>query len=204
MGYWRSFTYCNQKFRWWSWTQTAGLVEGGYNGTAAVTEAFEYDGSAWTAGGDINTARFAGGGNGIQTAALVTGGEAPGAGQQDIVESYDGGTQTHTASATTPAFAGYGGGFDVEQFEKNLQGIQHGYYNRLELPNAPGLEAATGTSYDMYHVLASKDGSSSSQIHGVDNLIEINIATTANDADSLIFENLLNAYFTGVFPAVIL
>ena len=56
----------------------------------------------------------------------------------------------------------------------------------------------------MYHIVATKDGSTNSQIKGVDNLIEINVATTAGDADSLIFENKLNGYFAGVFPNVIL
>ena len=37
-------------------TQTAGLAFGGYV-TANVAEAYEYDGSSWTAGGDMNTAR---------------------------------------------------------------------------------------------------------------------------------------------------
>jgi hypothetical protein len=36
-------------------TQTAGLAFGGDTGTVQATE--EYDGSAWTAGGNLNTAR---------------------------------------------------------------------------------------------------------------------------------------------------
>ena len=121
-----------------------------------------------------------------------------------IVESYDGGTQTHTASDTTSAFPGYGGGFNIKKMEDDLMGSNYGYYNRLELPNTPTTTAVTGTNYDMYHIVATKDGSTNSQIKGVDNLIEINIATTAGDADSLIFENILNGYFAGEFPAVTL
>lgn len=75
---------------------------------------------------------------------------------------------------------------------------------RGHLPKQPTLESVTGTNYDMYSIVATKDGSSSSQINGVDNLIELNVAAVAGDADSLIFENKLNAYFTGSFPAVIL
>lgn len=121
-----------------------------------------------------------------------------------IVESYDGGTQTHTASATTGGHPGYGDGFAVRAFEESQQGIQAGFYMRGHLPKQPTLESVTGTNYDMYSIVATKDGSSSSQINGVDNLIELNVAAVAGDADSLIFENKLNAYFTGSFPAVIL
>ena len=47
----------------------------------------------------------------------------------------------------------------------------------------------------MYSIVATKDGSSSSQIHGVDNIIELNIAwddTTA--AIQQAFEGVLNPY----------
>ena len=121
-----------------------------------------------------------------------------------IVESYSGTTQTHTASATTGGHPGYGDGFAVRAFEESLQGTSHGFYMRGHLPQQPTLESATGTNYDMYSIVATKDGSSSSQINGVDNLIELNVAAVAGNADSLIFENKLNAYFTGSFPAVIL
>ena len=123
---------------------------------------------------------------------------------QLIVESYDGGTQTHTASATTPGTPGIGEGFAVKAFEESLMGAQYGYYNRIERPITPASQAATGTAYDMYVIAATKDGSSASQINGVDNLIEINVALVAGDADSLVVENKLNGYFTGVFTPVIL
>ena len=126
-----------------------------------------------------------------------------------IVESYDGGTQTHTASATTGGSPGYGDGFAVRAFEESLQGTSHGFYMRGHLPKQPTLESVTGTpasptAYDMYSIVATKDGSSASQINGVDNLIELNVAAIAGDADSLIFENKLNAYFAGSFANVIL
>ena len=122
-----------------------------------------------------------------------------------IVESYDGGTQTHTSDGTTQgSLTGYGDGFAVRAFEESLQGTSHGFYMRGHLPKQPTLESATNTNYDMYSIVATKDGSSASQINGVDNLIEINIALKEGDADSLIVENKLNAYFTGNFPAVIL
>ncbi len=120
-----------------------------------------------------------------------------------IVVEFTGGTQTHTASNAggTP---GYGDGFHVRKLEEDTQGTSHGFYMRGHLPKQPSLESVTGTNYDMYNITATKDGSSNSQIHGVDNLIEINVAAVAGDADSLIVENKLNAYFTGHFPAVIL
>ena len=56
----------------------------------------------------------------------------------------------------------------------------------------------------MYSLVATKDGSSSSQIHGVDNLIEINIGLKPGDADSGIVENKINQYLAGAFTFVIL
>jgi hypothetical protein len=108
------------------------------------------------------------------------------------------------AANTADANPGYGEGFAIRAFEESLQGTSHGFYMRGHLPKQPSLESVTGTNYDMYNITATKDGSSNSQIHGVDNLIEINIAAVAGDADSLVVENKLNAYFTGHFPAVIL
>jgi hypothetical protein len=121
-----------------------------------------------------------------------------------IVESFAGTPQTHTASATTGGNPGYGDGFAVRAFEESQQGIQAGFYMRGHLPKQPTLESVTSTNYDMYSIVATKDGSSSSQINGVDNLIELNVAAVAGDADSAIFENKLNGYFAGVFPNVTL
>ena len=121
-----------------------------------------------------------------------------------IVESYDGGTQTHTASLTNGSKTGYGDGFAVRAFEESLQGTSHGFYMRGHLPKQPSLESVTSSAYDMYSIVATKDGSSASQINGVDNLIELNVAAIAGDADSAVFEAKLNGYFAGVFPSVVL
>ena len=121
-----------------------------------------------------------------------------------IVESYDGGTQTHTASTSQNASPGVGDGFAVKALEDALMGVQYGYYNRVELPIAPANTAATGSSYDLYNISATKDGSSSSQINGVDNLIEINVAMIQGDSDSALLENILNGYFAGKFANVTL
>jgi predicted N-formylglutamate amidohydrolase len=58
----------------------------------------------------------------------------------------------------------------------------------------------------MYHIAATKDGSSSSQIHGVDNLIEINIAfDNGTAALTQALENKLNSYLASAnFSPVIL
>jgi len=114
-------------------------------------------------------------------------------------------TQTYTiADNVIDAIPGIGDGFAVKAFEESLMGAQYGYYNRIAQPITPASQAATGTAYDMYVIAATKDGSSASQINGVDNLIEINVALVAGDADSGIVENKLNAYFAGSFTAVIL
>ena len=125
-----------------------------------------------------------------------------------IVESYSGTTQTYTAtasgSATQNAFPGIGDNAAVANFEKELRGAAYGYYNRLELPNTPAAQVQAGTNYNMYNLVATKDGSSHSQIHGVDNLIEISLALKTNDANTNVVQNILNGYFIGVFPSLIL
>ena len=118
---------------------------------------------------------------------------------QLIVESYDGGTQTHTASATTPGTPGIGEGFAVKAFEESLMGAQYGYYNRIAQPITPASQAVTGNAYNMYVIASTKDGSSSSQINGVDNLIEINVALEDSSANSTAVEAKLNGYFAGNF-----
>jgi len=138
----------------------------------------------------------------------IRGGDTQGGGTWDyepvqiklIVESYDGGTQTHVASATTGGSTGYGDGFAVRAFEESLQGTSHGFYMRGHLPKQPTLESATTSEYDMYSIVATKDGSSHSQINGVDNLIEINVAVIQGNANSAILEAKLNGYFADFTP----
>ena len=120
--------------------------------------------------------------------------------------------QTHSADvAQTFADAvgvamvpGYGEPYALKAFESELMGTSHGYYNRIQQPNAPTNQVSTTDTYDMYSLVATKDGSSSSQIHGVDNLIEINIGLKPGDADSVVVENKINQYLAGSFTAVIL
>ena len=114
---------------------------------------------------------------------------------QLIVESYDGGTQTHTASTSQQPNPGYGSGFAVKAMEDSLMGAQYGYYNRVQLPKTPLTTADTAETYDMYNIVATKDGSSASQINGVDNLMEVSIAFD-NDTATLTqaLEGVLNPY----------
>jgi hypothetical protein len=75
-------------------TQTAALAFGGRNPTVTgATE--EYDGTSWTAGGNLNTARIDLAGAGIQTAALAFGGTPP---RTAATEEYDGTTWTNDTS----------------------------------------------------------------------------------------------------------
>ena len=118
-----------------------------------------------------------------------------------IVESYDGGTQTYAASATQAGDPGVGDGYAVLALEESLHGVSHGYYDRLKLPNKPATNALVGTSYDMITLVATKDGSTSPQIKGVDNLIEIMIALPADFNAATVVANL-NDYLAGDFAAV--
>ena len=110
--------------------------------------------------------------------------------------------QTHSNAVGVKMLPGYGEPYALRAFENELMGASHGYYNRIQQPNAPTNQVSVSNTYDVYNLVATKDGSSSSQIHGVDNLIEITIGLKPGDADSLVVENKLNAYFAGEFPAV--
>ena len=55
-------------------TQTAGLVSAGRVSGTGITESYEYDGTDWTAAGDVNQARSYHAAMGTQTAGLACGG----------------------------------------------------------------------------------------------------------------------------------
>ena len=84
-------------------TQTAAVFSVGR--TPSVTSnTYEFDGTNWTAGGNLNTAVFRGSGSGTQTSALSFGGSPNVTG----TEAYDG-----TAWSTRPSLANgrsFGGG----------------------------------------------------------------------------------------------
>jgi len=112
---------------------------------------------------------------------------------------------TYTVATGTTASRGYGYGEYIYQMESDLMGAHYGYYNRVQQPVTPTSTASKTATYDTYNIVATKDGSSASQIHGVDNLIEITVALPAGDADGVIFENKLNGYLASAgFAPVIL
>ena len=109
-----------------------------------------------------------------------------------------------TLSSTTAGAQGIGDGFYVRKMENDQKGNQYGFYMRGHLPNTPADTSVTATAYDMYTIAATKDGSSASQIHGVDNVIEINIAMDpATAAITNLFESQMNGYlFSASFGPV--
>lgn len=111
---------------------------------------------------------------------------------------------TFTESVETALVKGSGNGYDVERMENELMGSGYGYYNRMHFPKSPANTAVVGTNYDVYSIVATKDGSTSPQIKGVDNLMEIYVAAVAGDTDSALFQDILNAYLLGTFPSITL
>ena len=114
-----------------SGTLTAGLYASGYVGPASppannfIVGTFEYDGSSWTAGGDINSRRFIGAAAGTQTASLAAGGNSPGGANRGEVEEYNGtswaeqsdlptGNQTNTGIGIQTAALSVSGGNDTD------------------------------------------------------------------------------------------
>ena len=115
-------------------------------------------------------------------------------------EAIDGNGNGTTAAVTyqTAGSRGVGDFFYIDEMEKELMGVQYGYYNRIHQPITPAstaLSSVNGGAYDVYHLVATKDGSSHSQIHGVDNLIEIYIAMDNNTATiTQALEGAINPY----------
>jgi hypothetical protein len=72
--------------------QTAGLAFGGLVSTTLQSGTEEYDGSAWTAGGNLGTARRNLRRTGLQTAGLAFGGLITGS--VNNTEEYDGSAWT--------------------------------------------------------------------------------------------------------------
>ena len=72
-------------------SQTAALQAGGYATTAHTDASEEYNGTAWTEGNNLNTERYNGTGGGVQTSALMCGGNGdPGNSAIANNESYNG------------------------------------------------------------------------------------------------------------------
>tara|TARA_R110002096_G_scaffold154090_2_gene318145 strand:- start:3062 stop:4003 length:942 start_codon:yes stop_codon:yes gene_type:complete len=103
------------------------------------------------------------------------------------------------------AVSGTGVGYDLLKLEKEHQGINSGFYNRIFFPNAPATAALGAAAYDIITIVATKDGSTTSSINGVDNLIQIDIAVKemANDTVIDALQLAINAYTTGLGFAAI-
>ena len=92
-------------------TLTAGITMGGsISGNAGIAESFEYDGTNWTDGGDMNTPRgFAKLSCGTQTASLICGGgDVPG--YTANTELYDGSSWTEVNNVNNADAQAGGGG----------------------------------------------------------------------------------------------
>ena len=90
-------------------TQTAGLVA---MGTPFLNSTEEYNGSGWSSGGNINTAREEGGSGGsvhTQTAAIIFAGRTPPSTAVAIAETYDGSSWTEIADLNTARRSQLGG-----------------------------------------------------------------------------------------------
>ena len=128
--------------------------------------------------------------------------KADGSTQEDLVEmefAWEGSGTTMADTAQTAGLRGYGDGFYIKKLEEDLRGVNYGYYNRVQLPVTPAQTAVTGDAYDVYHIAATKDGSSASQINGVDNIIELNIAfDNGTAALTQALESALNGYLASV------
>lgn len=102
---------------------------------------------------------------------------------------------TSVAIANTEALRGTGDPFYLADFEKAVQGVTQGFYNRIARPVVPVSYVDTdGTpaDYDMYSLVVTKDGSTTSGINGVDNLIEITIAYPQTETQTDALEAKLN------------
>ena len=85
-------------------------------------------------------------------------------------------TWTIDSAPTTPAATGVGDGYLIRKIEEQWWGNQFGVYDRAGIPKNPVHYSTLTDNYDVYSIAATKDGSSQSQIHGVDNVMEISVA----------------------------
>jgi hypothetical protein len=81
-------------------TQTAAVSAGGRTSTTDLANTEEWNGSAWTAGGTLGTARYQFAGSGVESAGIVFGGFS-GPAVTGSTELYNGSTWTAGANMTT-------------------------------------------------------------------------------------------------------
>ena len=122
-------------------TTTAGLVAGGHSTpNAGITDSEEFDGSSWTEGPNMNTARGWIACCGTQTAALGAGGYTapPNTDGSAATEEYDGSTWTNGGNLSQEMYGGAG-------FGTQTAGVKAGGYNNT-LP--PGNVTTQTEEYD--------------------------------------------------------
>ena len=101
-------------------------------------------------------------------------------------------TWTLDSAPTQSADAGAGSGYLIRKIEEQWWGNQFGYYDRIQLPKPPTNYSVLATTYDVFSIAATKDGSSQSQVHGVDNIMHISVAIPAGQTGG--FEARMNPY----------
>ena len=111
-------------------TTTAGLIAGGHSApNAGIADSEEFDGSSWTEGPNMNTARGWISASGTQTAALGAGGYTgpPNTAGVTATEEYDGSNWTSTGSLSQSVYGGGG-------FGSQTAGVKAGGYNNTLPP----------------------------------------------------------------------
>ena len=137
-------------FRVGAGTQAAGLAFGGHDNTSPLSTS-EWDGTNWTAGGDLNNSAFGGGGCGSQTAAWVAGTATsqPNPAPQTRTEEYNGASWA-TAPGTLNngrAYAtGTGPQTDATLAGGDGPGVYTEKYDGTSWTNSSALPLVTGRS----------------------------------------------------------
>ena len=115
-GAWASANNMNvNRFNWRTdiGIQTATLVAGGGDpSNTYLSSSEEYDGTSWTAGGNLPQTLGDLGGGGTQTAAFASGGNNPGDTRQSQTSNYDG--TSWTVSGSMPFASGQGTGWGTQ------------------------------------------------------------------------------------------
>ena len=84
-------------------TQTAAVAAGGNENPIAKT--FNWNGSSWTAGGDMTNGRFSMGSAGTQTAGLVFSGNPDAPAKREATEKYNGSSWTNSGNVGTGRYS---------------------------------------------------------------------------------------------------
>jgi len=105
--------------------QTAGLSFGGYAGGSYFATTEEYNGTSWSAGGDLNATKYDLAGCGTQTAGLSFGGEHGGSYLANT-EVYNGTSWSSGGSLAVAKYASAGCGTQTA-------GLSFGGYNEAVL-----------------------------------------------------------------------